>query len=84
MRNPQNGINRPRVIHPNEIVGAVPMCPPERPRSGVSIPKYICASRIMYEDLMMDAPLWDDTGGHTGTAPTNLHHIFPHNPTQIK
>ena len=28
-----------RVIHPNEIVGAVPVCPPERPRSGVSIPK---------------------------------------------
>ena len=29
----------PRAIHPNETVGAVPMCPPERPRSGVSIPK---------------------------------------------
>ena len=27
------------ITHPNEIVGAVPMCPPERPRSGVSIPK---------------------------------------------
>ncbi len=24
---------------PNETVGAVPMCPPERPRSGVSIPR---------------------------------------------
>ena len=24
----------------------------------------------------MDAPLWGDTGGHIGTAPTNLHHIF--------
>ena len=24
---------------PNETVGAVPMCPPERPHSGVSIPK---------------------------------------------
>ena len=46
----------PHVIHPNEInhsrailssetVGAVPMCPPERPRSGVSIPKIhaLCA-----------------------------------------
>ena len=32
----------------------------------------------------MDAPLWGDTGGHTGTAPTNLHHIFPRNPTQTK
>ena len=26
----------------------------------------------------MDAPLLGDTGGHIGTAPTNLHHIFPH------
>ena len=32
----------------------------------------------------MDAPLQGDTGGHIGTAPTNLHHIFPHNPTQTK
>ena len=39
MRNPQNGINRPRAICPNGTVGAVPVCPPERPRSGVSIPK---------------------------------------------
>ena len=39
------------------MVGAVPVCPPERPRSGVSIPKYICASRIIHEDLTMDAPL---------------------------
>ena len=59
------------------MVGAVPVCPPERPRSGVSIPKYICTSRIMHEDLTMDAPLWGDTGGHIGTAPTKLHHAFP-------
>ena len=32
-----NDINRLRVIHPNETVGAAPVCPPERPRSGVSI-----------------------------------------------
>ena len=38
----------------------------------------------MHEDLTMDAPLWGDAGGHTGTAPTNLHHIFPHNSTQTK
>ena len=25
-----------------------------------------------------------DTGGHTGAAPTHLHHIFPRNPTQTK
>ena len=29
----------PRAICPNETVGAVPVCPPERPRSGVSMPK---------------------------------------------
>ena len=29
----------PRPIWPNETVGAVPVCPPERPHSGVSIPK---------------------------------------------
>ena len=34
-----NAINHPRVIYPNETVGAAPVCPPERPRSGVSIPK---------------------------------------------
>ena len=61
------------------MVGAVPVCPPERPRSGVSIPKYICASRIVHEDLTMDAPLQGDTGGHTGAAPTHLHHTFPCN-----
>ena len=60
-----------------KCVGAVPVCPPERPRSGVSIPKIhaLCAGY-----LTTDAPLWGDTGGHTGTAPTNLHHIFPHIP----
>ena len=32
----------------------------------------------------MDAPLWGDTGGHIGTAPTHLHHIFLRNLTQTK
>ena len=27
------------ITHPNEAVGAAPVCPPERSRSGVSIPK---------------------------------------------
>ena len=31
--------NHPHAIHPNETVGVVPACPPERPRSGVSIPR---------------------------------------------
>ena len=34
-----NEINRPPAIHPNKTVGAVPVCPPERPHSGVSIRK---------------------------------------------
>ena len=58
-----NETNRPHAIYPNETVGAAPVCPPERPRSGVSIPK-------TYGGLTMDAPLQGDTGGHTGTAPT--------------
>ena len=33
-----NKQNHPNAICPNETVGAVPVCPPERPRSGVSIP----------------------------------------------
>ena len=82
-----NEINRPtrnppkrnrRGEHPRAILSSKtrrggPVCPPERPRSGVSIPKYIYASRIMHEDLTMDAPLQGDTGGHTGAAPTHLH-----------
>ena len=39
--------------------------------------------RITHEDLTMDAPLQGDTGGHTGTAPTKLHHAFPCNPPMI-
>ena len=62
---PTNKPNHPRAIHPNETVGAniraqfsqakcvgaVPACPPERPRSGVSIPK-IHASRTGNERRM--------------------------------
>ena len=36
---PTNKQNHPHAICPNETVGAVPVCPPKRPRSGVSIPK---------------------------------------------
>ena len=40
-----NEINRPCAICQNETVGAVPVCPPERPHSGVSIQKIhaLCA-----------------------------------------
>ena len=67
----------PRTSRPNETVGAAPACPPERPCSGVSIPKIhvLCAGI-----LATDAPLQGDAGGHTGTAPTNFHHIFPRIP----
>ncbi|EGV32547.1 hypothetical protein HMPREF9431_01002 [Segatella oulorum F0390] len=72
-----NETNRPHAIHPNETVGAAPVCAPKRSRNGVSIPKIhtLCAG-----NLTIDAPLWGDTGGHIGTAPTHLHHIFPHIP----
>ena len=65
-----NETNRPHAIHPNETVGAVPMCPPERSRSGVSIPKIYA---LCVGNLMIDAPLQGDAGGHTGTAPTYPH-----------
>ena len=98
-----------------EMVGAAPVCPPERPRSGVSIRKghvpirkggvsirkghvpqpqrsrfhlqkthphpqkrrfhalkCLCIAHNAHL-LTMDAPLQGDAGGHTGTAPTNLH-----------
>ena len=60
---------------PHETVGAVPVCPPERPRSGISIPKI---HALYAGNLTMDAPLWGDTGGHTGTAPTHLRYTFTH------
>ncbi|WP_155949718.1 hypothetical protein [Prevotella sp. HJM029] len=82
MHNPfPNEINHLHTIYPNGTVGAAPACPPERPRSGVSIPKI---HALCVGNLTMDAPLWGDTDGHTGTAPTQLHHNFPRNPTQIK
>ena len=42
-----NKQNHPLIICSNKAVGAAPVCPPERPRSGVSIPKKVCVSRIM-------------------------------------
>ena len=74
-----SGANIHAQLSQAKCVGAVPVCPPERPRSGVSIPKIyvLCA-----ENLTMDAPLQGDAGGHTGTAPTTLRNIFPRNPPQ--
>ena len=67
--------------------------PPKRNRrGGAYVPARTSAQRrfhtkntcIVRWEWMMDAPLQGDTGGHTGTAPTKLHHNFPRNPTQIK
>gem|GEM_PF-5353284 len=69
----------PRAIYPNEIVGAVPVCPPERSRSGVSIPKI---RALCVGNLATNAPLQGDTGGHTGAAPTHLHYTSAYNPPQ--
>ena len=69
-----NETNCLHTIYPNETVGAAPVCPPERSRSGVSIREVgfvyhaLCAG-----NLTTDAPLQGDTGGHIGTAPTYPH-----------
>ena len=62
-----NKQNHPHAIHPNETVGAVPVCPPERPRSGVSIQKYTHCAR---GDERCMRPC---RATRAGTAPTNLH-----------
>ena len=65
-------------------------------RGGACVPartsaqrRFHTGNRFVYHALcaggrMMDAPLWSDTGGHTGIAPTHLHHIFPHIPVLSK
>ena len=63
----------------------------ENGRGGAYVPARTSAQRrfhtkntcIVRWEWMMDAPLQGDTGGHTGTAPTNLHHAFPCNPPMI-
>ena len=55
-------------------------------RGGACVPARTSAQRrfhtkntcIVRGEWMMDAPLQGDTGGHTGTAPTKLHHAFLH------
>ena len=66
---PTNKQNHLRAIYPNGTVGAVPMCPPERPRSDVSILKI----HALCVGITTDAPSQGDAGGHTGTAPIHLH-----------
>ena len=75
-----------------------PTCnPPKRNRrGGACVPARTSAQRCFHTknrfvhhvscagNLTMDAPLWDDSGGHTGTAPTNPRNIFPRNPIQTK
>ena len=51
MHNPfPNEINHLPTIHPNGTVGAAPACPPERPRSGVSIQKNTRIARGDFND----------------------------------
>ena len=82
----------PRVIHPKRNQPSARNPPKRNRRGGACVPARTSAqrrfhtksTRIVRGRWTMDAPLWGDTGGHTGTAPTNLHHIFPRNPTQTK
>ena len=79
-----NEINRPYAICPNDTVGAVPVCPPERSRSGVSIPKIgLCITHCARE-FNDGCALVGRHGRAHRAALTNLHHIFPHNSTQTK
>ena len=59
-------------------------CVLENGRGGACVPARTSAQRrfhtkntcIVRWEWMMDAPLQGDTGGHTGTAPTKLHHTL--------
>ena len=78
-----NDINRPHAIRPNETVGAdahvqisqakcvgAGLCA----RPSVRAAAFPCQKYTLYaRGRTMDAPLQGDTGGHIGTAPTNLH-----------
>ena len=83
-----NKQNHPRVIHPNGINRSAHNPSKRNCRGGACVPARMSAqrrfhnknTRIVRRDLTTDAPLWSDEGGHTGTAPTHLHHIFPRNP----
>ena len=60
--------------HPNETVGAAPVCPPERPRSSVSIPKIHawCAGNERWM-----RPCWATRAG-TQAPPLPISIIFFH------
>ena len=49
-------------------------CPPASPHKGASVVKYSTHHEYVFG---METPLRGRSGGHTGTAPTHLHHIFP-------
>ena len=57
--------------------------PKRNRRGGACVPARTSAQRRFHAKNIrimcggggtMDVPLWGDTGGHTGAAPTNLHH----------
>ena len=87
-----NDIKRPMRNPPNDINRSTRNPSKRNRRGGACVPARTSAqrrfhtknTRIVHGILTMDAPLQGDTGGHTGTAPTKLHHIFPHNSTQTK
>ena len=88
--------NHLRVIHPNGTNRLRAILPKRNRRGGACVPartfaqrRFHAKNRFVYHALCVgiltaDAPLQGDAGGHTGTAPTHLHHIFPHNPIQTK
>ncbi|EGV32546.1 hypothetical protein HMPREF9431_01001 [Segatella oulorum F0390] len=70
-----NVINRPHAIHPNQTVGAVPACPPERPRSDVSIPTN---TRIVHGEFNDGCALVGATRAGTQAPPLPIPMIFFH------
>ena len=94
MRNPQNGINRSahnppkrnrRGEHPRATLSS------KMRRGGACVPARTSAQRRFHTKihawctgiLTVDAPLWGNTGGHTGTAPTHLHQTTRCAPTAL-
>ena len=84
-----NDINRPTRNPPKRHQPPIHNPPKRNRKGGACVPARTSAQRRFHTknrfvhhvlcagNLTTDAPLWDDAGGHTGTAPTHLHHIFP-------
>ena len=76
-----NETNCPHTIYPKRHQPSTRNPSKRNRRGGACVPARTSAqrrfhtknTRIVRGILTMDAPLWGDTGGHTGTAPTHLH-----------